>query len=175
MGMAKRRKPDYLITRAACVAIMASAAEVFPKECMGTVCVRSLTPRILEVAIPYQLARRQLEAVTSNSSSAFDKLFSTGLYDKFGDFHSHPFLSSEELLPLEPSETDLKQLRVGDVEVIVRARRTVRNSDTWRITSEGISISWGRFRFLISAFRRIQGTDATGCPLYKRLRLCLTE
>ena len=172
------RKPnskasDYILTRAACVAIVASAAEVYPKECMGTIYVESKSKNLIIGAIPYQLAKRKDAEVTSNSATGFERFFSLGEYVKLGDYHSHTFQFFEQLLPLEPSETDLEQLKEGDIEVIVRAKRTNKKSYSWRVKEDGINISWGRFRFLISVFERLPGTDNEGIPLYKRLRLAL--
>lgn len=91
---------------------------------------------------------------------------------KFGDFHSHPFQAFEKIFPLGPSETDLKELDDGGVEIIVQVRRTRKKSNYWRNTkSGGISIAWERYRFLIGAFMRTDGKDEEGVPLYKKIGL----
>lgn len=161
------------IKRSACIGIIASAAEVFPKECMGCICYSSKNSIV--AAFPYQIARRKDQEVWSNSAVYFDKLFKTGgFYKKLGDFHSHTFQSFEKLYPLTPSPTDLNELPIGGIEVIVQVRRTRRNGNSWRTTSGGrISIAWERYRFLIAAFKRIDGHDSAGVPLYKKVRLFL--
>ncbi len=160
------------IKRSACLSIIASAAEVFPKECMGCVCYGPKNQIV--AAFPYQIARRKDMEVWSNSATYFDKLFKTGLFKKLGDFHSHTFQSFEKVFPLTPSQTDLEQLPIGGIEVIVQIRRTRRKSNKWKTTKGGkITIAWDRYRFLIAAFMRIDGHDKNNIPLYKRVRLLL--
>lgn len=162
------------IARPACLSIIASAAEVYPKECMGSVCcpVAGSKKNHIVAAFAYQVARRKLQEVTSDSPHTFDKLFNTGPFVKFGDYHSHPFQAFEKIFPLGPSETDLKELKVGEVEIIVQVRRTRKKGNYWRGTkSGGISIAWDRYRFLIGAFMRTGGKDDEGVPLYKKIGL----
>lgn len=163
------------ISRAACLAIVASAAEVYPKECMGSVCCNAYAKRPkITAAFPYQVARRKLQEVMSDSSTTFDKLFLTGPFAKLGDYHSHPFQGFEKIEPLAPSETDLSELSVGDIEIIVQVRRRRRKGNYWRTTTSGqVSIAWDRYRFLIGGFRKAEGTDEDGVPLYKKIRLRL--
>jgi len=162
------------IARPACLSIIASAAEVYPKECMGSVCCPVKGKNKIIAAFPYQVARRKLQEVTSESSHTFDKLFNIGPFLKFGDYHSHPFQAFEKVFPLSPSETDLKELRAGEVEIIVQVRRTRSKGNYWRVTKTGcISIAWDRYRFLIAAFMRKSGTDEEGFPLYNKVGLKL--
>ena len=159
------------IARPACLSIIASAAEVYPKECMGSVCCPVSDQAHIVAAFPYQIARRKLAEVTSESPDVFDKLFNNGPFIKFGDFHSHPFQAFEEVYPLGPSETDLNDLKNGEIEIIVQVRRTRKNSNYWRNTKVGVSIAWDRYRFFIGAFMRTGGLDVEGVPLYKKVRL----
>jgi len=166
------KKRAIKIKRSACLAIIASAAEVFPKECMGCVCYGS--KNAIVAAFPYQVASRKDMEVCSDSSVYFDKMFKTGLFKKLGDFHSHTFQSFEKLQPLTPSPTDLNQLPIGGIEVIVQIRRTRKKSNSWRTTKGGsVSIAWDRYRFLIAAFMRIDGHDKDKVPLYKKVGLLL--
>lgn len=161
------------IARPACLSIIASAAEVFPKECMGSICCDLKASRIV-AALPYQVATRKPQEVISGSSGVFDKLFQQGPFLKLGDYHSHPFQASEKIFPLGPSPTDLNGLRNGEIEVIVQVRRTRRKGNYWRTTKKGrISIAWDRYRFLIGAFMRAPGTDDDGVPLYKSIGLMM--
>lgn len=153
--------------------MIAAAAEVHPKECMGSVCCEAgdKSGQIV-AAFPYQIAKRRLEEVTSESSEIFDKFFATGAFLKLGDFHSHPFQGFERIDPLGPSETDLRQLNIGEVEIIVQVRRRRKNGSYWRSNKSGyVSIAWGRYRFLVGAFMRLRGTDEDKVPLYKKIRL----
>lgn len=161
------------ISRSACLAIISSAAEVYPKECMGGIFCKG--NRIV-AAFPYQLAKRKSEEVESDSALTFERLFKTGPYFKLGDYHSHPFVANEKLVPLGPSITDLTEISVGAIEVIVQIRRTRNKAVWWRETNAGsVSIAWDRYRFLIGAFKRLKGHDQDGVPLYKKVRLGLEK
>lgn len=163
------------ISRSACLSIIASAAEVFPKECMGSICC-DLKANCIHTAFPYQVAKRKTEEVQSDSSGVFDKLFKSGPYIKLGDYHSHPYVSTEKMETLRPSPTDLEELDQDTVEVIVQVRRTRRKSNYWRTTkSERVSIAWDRYRFLIAGFMRVEGVDDEGVPLYKKVGLKMID
>jgi len=159
------------INRSACVSIVAAAVEVFPKECMGCICCNSQGK--INAAFSYQIARRKEQQVTSTSAEYFDKLFPSGTFLKLGDFHSHTYQHFEKLDPLEPSPTDLNQLKIGGIEVIIRIKRTRANLNKWQKSNGRIKIALGRYRCLIAAFMRIDGIDLLGVPLYKEVRLNL--
>ena len=159
------------LPRSVGLALISSATEVFPRECMGCICCDGFGR--IAAAFPYQLAIRRAQAVSSDSASVFDKLLESGPFLKLGDFHSHTFQANEKIPPLEPSNVDLEELEVGGIEIIVQVRRTRKKRNNWRNSKDGISIAWGRFRFLICAFMRIKGIDSEGIPLYKRIRTCL--
>jgi hypothetical protein len=162
------------ISRSACLSIISSATEVFPKECMGCVCCNS--KNIISIAVPYQIARRNEEEVTSKSPDMFEKMFPSGEYTKFGDYHSHPFQSFEKKIKLKPSPTDLDELKIGSVEIIAETRRARRKGSRWYCAKDGsIRIAWGRFRFKIAAFMRLEGMDKEGIPLYKQIKMNLDK
>lgn len=186
-GMAGRRKKGadcsvlqrLEVTRAACLAIVASAAEVYPKECMGSICSleRPSKQGKLLAAFPYQIARRRVEEVSSYSSWLFLEMLSKGgPWIKIGDYHSHTYQKREKVDFLSPSEEDLNNMRVGSLEVIVRVKQTARLYNSWKGSGKGgIRIAWGRFRFLIKAFVRMPGKCQEGIPLYKTIRLVLSD
>lgn len=166
------------VTRAACLAMIASAVEVFPKECMGSVCalqVPTVEGRICG-AFPYQLARRSPEEVSSLSSWMFlDLLSEGGPWVKIGDYHSHTYRRCKKIEELLPSGTDLEGMGVGDVEIIVQVCKTKQCRNSWRGVREGIRISWGKYRFLLKGFLRLEGRNQEGDPLYRTVELSLVD
>lgn len=176
MGRRACQLKSLTLTRAACLSIVASAAEVFPKECMGSICSlsRPVVTGEIEAAFPYQIATRKSEQVTSCSSFLFfDMLGRGGPWVKVGDFHSHTY--TRKLDVLEPSEVDLDNMEIGDVEVIVRVHRNKHRSNSWKASRGSIRVSWGKFRFLIKAFMRLEGFDKEGVPLYSIVPLDLRD
>jgi proteasome lid subunit RPN8/RPN11 len=170
--------PDVVlyITRASCLAIVASASEVYPKECMGCTCTDAGDDTRIVAAFPYQLARRKYEEVYSESGVAFESVFKSGSFRKFGDYHSHPYKATEKLAALAPSSTDLNELPVNGIEIIVRIRKTKKKANFWRNTKGGrINVGWGQYRCTIGAFMRLPGRDKTGIPLYKDICLVQTK
>ena len=159
------------INRSACVSIVAAAVEVFPKECMGCICCNQQGK--INAAFSYQIARRKAQQVTSTSAEYFDKLFPSGSFSKLGDFHSHTYQHFEKLDPLEPSKTDLDQLKIGGIEIIIQIKRTRSNLNKWQKSKDRIKIALGRYRCMIAAFMRIKGIDIYGVPLYKEVSLNL--
>lgn len=161
------------ISRSACVSIAASAAEVFPKECMG--CLGGIVGSdSVAVAIPYQLAKRKAREVVSSSPDMFKELLG-GHYVKFADYHSHTFEAYEDVLELEPSSQDMQEIKHGEVEIIIQMTKSKSSVQRTRQLKDGsISGSLGRFRFLIRAFVRIRGVDKFKFPRYKVLRLVLS-
>lgn len=160
----------------ACLVVCASAAEVFPKECIGTVATSiAYIDGVLHIdaAFPYQLARRTKNSVVSHSSSLFGSMFGGGAWKKIGEFHSHPFQYFETLVALEPSDFDMKSLRPGDIEVIVRVQRSKKSACSWKTSASGsIQVSWGHFRFLIKTFARVKGYDGK-FPRYRTVKMRL--
>lgn len=170
--------PDVIlyISRASCLAIVASASEVYPKECMGCVCTDAEDETKIVAAFPYQLAKRKDQEVYSESGVAFESVFKSGSFRKFGDYHSHPYKSFERLDPLAPSPTDLKELPLNGIEIIVRIRKTKKKANFWRNSKGGrVHVGWGKYRCTIGAFMRIPGRDKYGIPLYKDIRLVQTK
>lgn len=146
------------ISRPACLAIIASACEVFPKECMGTICCMEPPVKVGKIvaAFPFQKADRKRSEVDSYSFFFFQEMLSSGPWHTLGSFHSHPE-TKRSSAQCAPSEFDLRGMDPGDLEIIVRirhSRKTKKNA--WKSTSTGrCSISWGKFQFLIGAFIRM--------------------
>jgi hypothetical protein len=128
---------------------------------------------LVVAALPYQLARRRGSSVASLSSGVFAALLDSRRYKKHIDYHSHPYLCFEKASELAPSEVDVSQMEVGEVEVIVQTRRSRSNMNEWRSANGRISISLGRFRFVIAAFRRLSDCRKTGIMLYDEIGLAL--
>jgi hypothetical protein len=178
-----RRKNDFRdasqirISQAAIFAMCMSAIEVFPRETIGCVCSRG--DMCASIAFPYQVARRNRRSVSSLSSCCFGKLLDggSGGWLKLGDFHSHPFQYFEEIATLEPSEDDVRSIRVGQMEIIVRTRMTRGRRHRWRCRARGgrVEASQGRFRFLVRAFVRMPGRIEQGMPAYRTIDLVLTQ
>jgi proteasome lid subunit RPN8/RPN11 len=151
------------ISRPACLALVASACEVFPKECMGTLCCLELPNRSGKAmaAFPFQIADRAMSWVDSKSYEFFRKMLSCGPWNILCHYHSHTQRNWREVTICEPSEMDLDTLTEGDLEVIVRVsriRKTKKNK--WVENPSGkLSISWGRFQFLIGGFVRLEGNE----------------
>lgn len=125
-------------------------------------------------AFPYQLARRNLDWATSESYLLFKKMLGgLGPWYIIGSYHSHPCYSKKYKFYCEPSEVDLKNMEVGDLEIIVRAmRQRKRVINSWRTTKAGsVSVAWGKFQFLLRAFVRLDDFDKSGVPLYKNVSL----
>ena len=165
------------LSRPACLAIVASACEVFPKECMGTLCCLkkpSKKGRIV-AAFPFQLADRHNYEVESSSYQFFHKMLGKGgPWSAIGSYHSHTTTSKRTYdCPCSPSDTDLENMEIGELEIIVRAvRGRKRHINKWEATSAGsISISWGKFQFLLRGFVRLEGVDKNDVPLFRTMRL----
>ena len=107
----------------------------------------------------------------SASSSFFKKNISSWF---ICDYHSHPRLPKGEKPGL--SETDIRDLAIGEMEGLVHIRkvRPVRH-EVRQNPSGTISISWGRFRGLIAAFVRRKGSGGRKKLYYEQVRLTLEE
>ncbi len=100
----------------------------------------------------------------------FSTLFKEGAFEKFCDYHSHPYGPNEDA-PLLPSNCDMNAIDVGQVEVIVKVRRKRNNENWWEKREEHVAIAWGRYRFEIGAFMRTEGFEKKNFPLFKELRV----
>lgn len=145
------------ISRPACLAIVASACEVYPKECVGTLCCLRPPKRAGKVvaAFPFQIANRARYEVESESYGFFNKMAKKGgPWAILGSYHSHPHPGKGYSHYGTPSRSDLDSMDDGDLELIVRVqRRRKRNVNAWNSTSGGnIQVSWGKFQFLLRAF-----------------------
>jgi hypothetical protein len=139
---------------------------------MGAVCASPDDYRNIVVTIPYQVAQRKEAEVSSRSPYVFEKMFQTGNFRKICDYHSHPCCPWEKHALLEPSSTDLKQIQVGGIELIVKVVRTKKNANYWRSNGYAIFVAWGKFRFEISVFQRLKD-QSKKVLLYKTLRIGL--
>lgn len=141
------------------MAIIASACEVFPRECMGSVCCTSVPVKVgnIVAAFPFQKADRMISSVSSYSVNLFDEITSAGPWLTMGGYHSHTQRAGE-IVPCLPSPTDVEELDIGGLEIISRIshdRKHTRN--VWTNNASGrISISWGKFQFLIAAYVRME-------------------
>ena len=164
------------ISHPACLSIVASACEVYPKECLGTLCCKRI-PKFkgkVVAAFPFQLANRKPYGVESNSYSFFSNmLLKGGPWSTLGSFHSHTCYDEKYNFLCSPSKIDLESMEIGDLEIIIRVmRKRKRNINIWESTSGGnISVSWGKFQFLIRGFVRTEGYDSNGIPFYKNVKL----
>ena len=141
-----------------CLGMIASAIETYPKECMGAVFCSNLKSIKIETAIPYQIARRNTSTVYSETSTEFIKLNRNG-FIKLGDYHSHPYTNKEVLDPLLPSFCDIKDIAVGDIELIIRLHKVRTKSSKIVTKKDCICISWGKFRIQVMAFKKIKKTQ----------------
>lgn len=143
----------YLIPKSACLVMMVSAMEAYPKECMGVV-LSSRRGFVLS-AIPYQLARRRPMSVSSESCLRLERLFSRGCVRKMCDYHSHIYAREGPSWEVEPSDDDLIGTGVGGLEMIVGVRR-VRSSANWiRNSGKGVLAALGTFRFKVALFEKL--------------------
>lgn len=166
------------ISRPACLAIVASACEVFPDECMGTLCCLGLPKHSgsIDAAFPFQLAKRYKEEVQSHSYLFFNRMIKKSVpWHTIGSYHSHTCYSDKHQILAYPSETDLEGMSIGELEVIVRTmRKRKRNINSWQNTRQGnISVAWGKFQFLLCGFVRERDYDEYNVPLYRKIELRL--
>jgi proteasome lid subunit RPN8/RPN11 len=141
----------------------AAAGEVFPKECCGFLCSDAGTV----VAMPFQLATRRNDEVASASYDLFENWFHRGP-KPIGSFHSHTKPSKKVMTYWAPSETDLENMVVGDMEVIICIRKAKNN---WQFEARqhrtGILVGIGKFRMAMHCFARIIGFNKNCIPKYK--------
>ncbi len=165
----------FLLSRSACITMMISAAEVYPRECMGGVCIDKNNPSHVVSAHPWQKARRKYLEVVSESSFVIDKLLSKSQWHLCADYHSHTYRVNEKLDELVPSNQDLRSLEIGGVEFIIRIHK-VKRAEYWMMqNADGgfVEGAIGRFRFQIKAFRRTPALDSKTKLVYKTLRVKL--
>lgn len=138
------------LSRPACLGMLVAAIETFPKECMGM--VFSKAPGSAWFAIPYQIAHRSSGSVTSFSSSKASMICGRSI-STLAEFHSHPYDSSEHIQALEPSYQDIKDIKKGSIEIIIRIYGVGRKSNRRIYERNGeIHAAVGKFRFLVKAF-----------------------
>jgi hypothetical protein len=177
MGLRKQKQPEtFWLSRHACLTMILSAAEVFPRECMGGICVRKDDHSRIVSTHPWQNAKRKYLEVVSGSSWEFSKIMKKDCpWRLYCDYHSHTYRAHEKLDELEPSGQDLRSLNVGDTEFIVRVHRS-RKNEFWMKGCRGhVEAALGPFRFQIKAFRRIAALDKKKPLLYKTVRVRLGE
>jgi hypothetical protein len=98
-----------------------------------------------------------ISSVTSHSAYLFNEMTASGPWITMGGYHSHT-QRADEIVSCLPSPTDIEELDIGGLEIISRishSRQQTRN--VWKNNASGsISISWGKFQFLIAAYVRIE-------------------
>lgn len=166
------------LPKSACLSILTSASEVYPRECIGGL-YGSNAPRsvaYIESAVPYQLAKRGKSLAEQEKSSfkRIQSLFADSEWLILGGYHSHPSYDSRYVFSAEPSKIDIEGLEVGEMEMIVRVSKKKKRTKGWcRNTSAGnISASWGEYLFLIKAFIRVDKPSRCG---YKRVPILLVD
>lgn len=162
-----------LVPRSACFSIAMAAIEVFPKECFGMLCSLGQGKSMVDLAIAFQLARRERYGVFSNSTVFFQKILRRPLL-RMGAFHSHAFEKKVERLT--PSEEDLEDMGIGELDIIIRiikSRSKKPKAPKVKQSKTGIRMEMGRFRMLLRGFSRLKGFDKGQIPLYKDVRLRL--
>lgn len=159
------------------MAIAASACEVYPLECLGTLCCPRVPRRAARItaAFPYQIAERKTDEADSTSFGIFQKMFdeSRAPWYIIGSYHSHPCYTTRYNIHSTPSEADLESMETGDLEIIVHTkRRRKRRMNYWRTTTAGnISVAWGKFQFLIRGFIKVEGSGRTSGLQYRSVPL----
>lgn len=166
-----KRTDALILERSACLAIIASAMEVFPRECVGLI-FKSGERSSLALAIPMQVANRRRTSVVSNSLLLFSGFNRCKNFTRFCGYHSHPYSSNESECAVEPSKCDMDGIEVGEIEIIVNVRRRRKKKNSWKQKDGNILIRHGQFCFVVSAFMRLSG-KMKRFPLYKRVGLSL--
>jgi proteasome lid subunit RPN8/RPN11 len=159
------------LARAACLSILASVAEVYPKECVG-VAYRRKGMKTICAAFPIQIANRRKASVDCTSPVIFDTFAECGEYERVCDYHSHPYEANYNVGAVQPSKTDIEGLEVGEVEIIVNVQKKRSKKEEWIVKDGSIHVIHKNYVYEISAFMRIQGSTSRG-PLYKRVYMRL--
>jgi proteasome lid subunit RPN8/RPN11 len=173
MGRLCKNNKVVALSRNACLVMIASAAEVYPKECMGGLCCLTSNPCRIVAAFPWQNAKRKQLEVISESSWHFAKLLGKNSpWSLCYEYHSHPFKPRERNVFLEPSRQDLLNLDVGGVELIVLVTKKKKVDFYMKCENGVVEAAMGPFRFQIKAFQRLTG-QYRKTPLYKTLKIRL--
>lgn len=159
---------SIIIDKVACLGIIASAIEVYPKECMGLIFGKS---NCAKIAIPLQQAKRKEKEVTSDSILFLDKFATFCGYKRICAYHSHPFDSREAKGPVEPSTVDIDGIAAGDIEIITNIRRTRKKSSLFTCSDGNINILFDNYMLEISTFMRAEPEELT----YKKIPMILGE
>jgi proteasome lid subunit RPN8/RPN11 len=160
---------EMIVDKLACLTIMASAIEVFPRECIG---LAFGTPNLTLLAIPIQVARRRDESVSTVSELISDTFSNYLGLSRICGYHSHTFKASERETDVTPSKTDMEGIDIGDIEVIVNIRKRRKKREFMKSEDGLIYMSFGGYDLKMAAFERLDGKNRDG-PLYKRVSLVL--
>lgn len=168
------RKVALRVSREACLVMLASAIETFPKECVGQL----FSDGSSFFAMPFQIAHRTKVSVVSYSSRKISVICGRRT-KKFAEYHSHPFEGWELVSPPEPSFDDVKGMCVGDIEFIINIYK-LDNSRKFVTSSNGeIRAGMGFFRLSIRAFEKIapikgmKAFDSKPSDYYNRVNVYL--
>lgn len=173
MGRLCKNTEFVTLSRTACLVMIASAAEVYPRECMGGLCCLTQEPCKIVAAFPWQNAKRKHLEVVSESSWHFERLLGRrSPWTLCYEYHSHPYKPKEKDSELEPSRQDLLNLNIGGTELIIKVRKTKKLDFYMRDQNGFVEAAMGPFRFEIKAFQRTVG-EYRRTPLYKTLKIRL--
>lgn len=137
------------------VDLLLSSAEVYKKESLGFLLGYKPEDRfIIEHAFSFQTARRKPKGVVFHHK---DHKKIEPILEKFdrlqivGDFHSHTQFGITKGLPI-PSDEDIKEMKVGQVYLIVAINNNEKTLN-WGENRDGtISGTAGNFFFKIAAY-----------------------
>ncbi len=151
----RRRAVEVYLGEAALVSLLVSSAEVYKKECYGTLLGYRTDNRILvEHAIPYQSAQRKHSEVClgARSRRIIDEVL--GGLPKFkvlGEYHSHPMFG-ERRANIRLGALDTIDMNGDDVQIIV-AINDKKRRQPWRIrTDAAMSGTYANYHFSIGAY-----------------------
>ena len=147
----------------ACMAVAIASIETFPRESMGALFSlgRAKVRKAARVsfAVPFQSARRGERWCWSKSSTKMARVLGGGRWRKLADFHSHTHRRTE--LPCaDPSEEDLEDMSVGEMELVVAIVPTAPGPTSWSSRGKNITGKVAGFRFIMKAWVKRRGMNA---------------
>lgn len=150
-----RNAVEVYLGEAALVSLLVSSAEVYKKECYGTLLGYRTDNRILvEHAIPYQSALRKHSEVVlgARSRRIIDEVLE-GLpkYKVLGEYHSHPMFGDKRA-NVRLGALDTIDMNADDVQIIVAINDKSRHQG-WRARSDSaIAGTYSNYHYSIGAY-----------------------
>lgn len=149
----KADKPKVVIRKNPLITMIASAVEVYPKECLGVLFGRNTQYTFtVEHVFTYQTADRTRfsvdidEKVGTNTINMIQKL--TPL-KPIGDFHSHTIArTGTKLTSIDKKE---ENFNVNEIEIVVAISKKKRNAH-WKNYGKKLSGTLDNFKFDIAAY-----------------------